>query len=314
MEKFSYDEYIRLVGTKKNIWDEPEEKYKKQFIPSVLYKYWSFTSNHIDENLEKLCDGKIWMPIACTLNDPFEFQMLSDRLEEHERMSFRVDTLGRNSILSLCNSYNNNLLWAHYGYGHSGLCIEFEIENKSQIFPITYCQKQVDVTDDIEQWLGIKNVVLSKNPQQWTANERCSLSKVQKIMFYKHCDWEYENEYRIIGRDICNSVDDDAKWSIKPGFWADLQRDCGLKVSRIILGFNCSLQNKAKVIEIVNNHNKAALMTEMIEYDFKFPVSEFIRNIYDRGDFISIAQMVRINNSLELVMKELRKKDAYLYE
>lgn len=55
-------------------------------------------------------------------------------------------------------------------------------------------------------------------------------------------------------------------------------------------------------------------MTEMIEYDFKFPVSEFIRNIYDRGDFISIAQMVRINNSLELVMKELRKKDAYLYE
>lgn len=314
MEKFSYDEYIRLVGTKKNIWDEPEEKYKEQFIPSVLYKYWSFTSNHIDENLQKLCDGKIWMPIASTLNDPFEFQMLSDRLEEHERMSFRVDTLGRNSILSLCNSYNNNLLWAHYGYGHSGLCIEFESENKSQIFPITYCQKQVDVTDDIEQWLGIKKDVLSKPPQQWTANERCSLSKVLKIMFYKHCDWEYENEYRIIGRDICNSVDDDDKWSIKSGFWADLQRDCGLKVSRIILGFNCSLQNKAKVIEIVNNHNKAVLMTEMIEYDFKFPVSEFIRNIYDRGDFISIAQMVRINNSLELVMKELQKKDAYLYE
>lgn len=314
MGKFSYDEYVRLVGTKKNIWDEPEQKYKEQFIPSVLYKYWSFTSNHIDENLQKLCDGKIWMPIASTLNDPFEFQMLSDRLEEHERMSFRVDTLGRNSILSLCNSYNNNLLWAHYGYGHSGLCIEFEIENKSQIFPITYCQKQVDVTDDIEQWLGIKKDVLSKKPQQWTANERCSLSKVLKIMFYKHCDWEYENEYRIIGRDICNSVDDDAKWSIKPGFWADLQRDCDLKVSRIILGFNCSLQNKAKVIEIVNNHNKAVLMTEMIEYDFKFPVSEFIRNIYDRGDFISIAQMVRINNSLELVMKELQKKDAYLYE
>ena len=254
------------------------------------------------------------MPIACTLNDPFEFQMLSDRLEDQKRLAFRVDTLGRNSILSLCNSYNNNLLWAHYGYGHSGLCIEFEVERKSQIFPITYCQEQIDITDDIEHWLSIKKDVISKKPEMWNTNERCSLSKVQKIMFYKHCDWKYENEYRIIGRDTCSSIDDDGKWSIKPGFWADLSMDCGLKVKQIILGFNCSLQNKAKVIEIVNNHNKAILMAEMAEYDFKFPVSKFIENIYDRGDFISITQMIRINNSLELVRKELQKKEVYLYE
>lgn len=314
LDIFSHDEYIRLIGLKKNLWDEPEEKYKDKFIPSMLYKYWSFTSQHIEENLKNLCEGKIWMPIACTLNDPFEFQMLSDKLEEQKRIEFRVDTLGRNSILSLCDSCNNNLLWAHYGYGHSGLCIEFEVERKDQIFPITYCQDQIDITDDIEQWLSIKKEVISKKPEMWNANERCAFGKVQKIMFYKHCDWKYEKEYRIIGRDICSSSEEDGKWSIKPGFWADLHSYCGIKVKQIILGFNCSLQNKARVIDIVNKHNKSVLMAEMAEYDFIFPISEFIEKIYDRGDFISIAQMVRINNSLELVRKELQKKEVYLYE
>lgn len=44
MKKFSHDEYIRLVGMKKNLWDKPEEEYKEKFIPVTLYKYWSFSS------------------------------------------------------------------------------------------------------------------------------------------------------------------------------------------------------------------------------------------------------------------------------
>lgn len=102
------------------------------------------------------------MPIANTLNDPFEFQILSDRLTEEKKLEFRVDILGRNSILSLCDSYDNNLLWSHYGWSHSGICIEFEVEDKRYIFPVTYCQEQIDATEDMEQWLNIKAKVIAK--------------------------------------------------------------------------------------------------------------------------------------------------------
>lgn len=317
MEKFSHDEYIRLIGEGKNLGDKPEERYKDSFIPLTLYKYWSFSSQYIDENLKKLCDGKIWMPIANTLNDPFEFQILSDRLTEEKKLEFRVDTLGRNSILSLCDSYDNNLLWSHYGWSHSGICIEFEVEDKRHIFPVTYCQEQIDATEDIEQWLCIKTKVIakliSKQLDELNVDERRISERVQKIMFYKHCDWEYENEFRIIGRNNPNDPEEDGGWFIKPGFWAEC-RSYGLKVKQIILGFNCSLQNKARVMEIVNKHNHDVLMARMVEYDFRFPMSKFIKNISEEGDFISIAQMVRIKESFKLERQELDKTDTWIYK
>lgn len=313
MEKFSHDEYIRLIGEGKKLGDKPEERYKDRFIPSTLYKYWSFSSQYIDENLQKLCEGKIWMPIANTLNDPFEFQILSDRLDEEKKLEFRVDTLGRNSILSLCDSYDNNLLWSHYGWSHSGICIAFEVEDKARIFPVTYCKEQIDATDDIEQWLSIKAKVISKQPDAWSADERKILGRVRKIMFYKHCDWKYENEFRIIGRNNANDPEEDGGWFIKPGFWAEC-RSYGLKVKQIILGFNCSLQNKARVMEIVNKHNHDVLMARMVEYDFRFPMSKFIKNISEEGDFISIAQMVRIKESFTLEKQELDKTDTWIYK
>lgn len=313
MEKFSHDEYIRLIGEEKEFGDKPEERYKDRFIPSTLYKYWSFSSQYIDENLQKLCEGKIWMPIANTLNDPFEFQMLRDRLNEQKKLEFREDTLGRNSILSLCDSCDNNLLWSHYGWSHSGICIEFEVERKSHIFPVTYCQKQLDVTDEIEKWLSIKAEVLSQNLCDLNADERRILESVRRIMFFKHYDWKYENEFRIIDRGNANDPEEDGGWFIKPGFWADLQKDCGLKVKQIILGFNCSLQNKARVMEIVNKHNHDILMERMVEYDFKVPVDQIIEDISKDEDFISIAQMVRKDNSLELDKQELHKTEKWIY-
>lgn len=239
--------------------------------------------------------------------------MLSDRLNKQKRLEFREEILGRNSILSLCDSCNNNLLWSHYGWSHSGICIEFEVERKENIFPVTYCKKQIDATDDIEKWLSIKANVMSQSPCDLNADERRIMESVRKIMYFKHCDWKYEKEFRIIGRDNPNDPEEDGGWFIRSGFWGDC-KNYGLKVKQIILGFNCSLQNKARVMEIVNKHNHGVLMARMVEYDFKVPVNQIIEDISKNEDFISIAQMIRKENTLELDKQELHKTEGWLYE
>ena len=131
--EFDFEEYCELIKTKKNIWDQPEEEYKKRFIPKRHYKYWTFTSSHIDQNLDEICKGRIWMPNTASLNDPFEFQMLDDNLPYEQKMAFRKYSLGRNSILALSANYDNNLMWAHYSFAHTGLCLEFDVEETDRI-------------------------------------------------------------------------------------------------------------------------------------------------------------------------------------
>ena len=309
--EFSYDEYIRQTAKKKSLWDDPDEKYKDQFVPDLLYKYWSFSSEYIEENLQKICNNEIWMPNARYLNDPYEFQMITDNLRENERLEYREDILGRNSILSLSASYDNNLLWSHYAYGHSGLCIEFKIRKKTFIFPITYINKQIDGTEDIRKWLQMKDKLVRKNHAEWSADEWVVMRKFARIVYYKYIDWKYENEYRITARNIMLSTQN-KEWNAENGFWLNLGHYCDVFVSQIILGFNCSMQNKAKVIEVVNKHNHSILMKEMVKRNFRDSVETCIDYICRTGEFLTITKMSRIGNTLELKREEL-KKEGYLY-
>lgn len=176
--------------------------------------------------------------------------------------------------------------------------------------------KMINEQDSQTQFGRIMLFYLKEIEYAWNCKDMqrlIELKRVQKIMFYKHCDWEYENEFRIIGRNNPNDPEEDGGWFIKPGFWAEC-RSYGLKVKQIIFGFNCSLQNKARVMEIVNKHNHDVLMARMVEYDFRFPMSKFIKNISEEGDFISIAQMVRIKDSLKLERQGLDKTDTWIYK
>lgn len=74
------------------------------------------------------------------------------------------------------------------------------------------------------------------------------------------------------------------------------------------------LKTYIRVMEIVNKHNNDILMAEMVENDFRFPMSKFIENISEKRGFISIAQMVRKENSLELDKQEMYKTDTWVYE
>lgn len=303
MEKYSHEKYINLISGKRHFWDVPEQKYKNKFVPKYLYKYWSLDSHYIDVNLKNILDGKIWMPNALTLNDPFEFQMIKDCLSENKRLEFRNDILGRNSVLSLASSPKNYLMWSHYGNAHKGICLEFKVNDKNNIYPVVYVDKQEDLTADIQEWLECKGNLVSKNPVDWSDEERKLMEKVHKTMIYKMRCWSYEEEFRIIGREFS----DDSIWGKKIGY-AEQLSSLGLELSRIILGFNCMLENKGKVIQYVNDANEIKVMNNMIEKDFKYSKEAVIKNMLKEESFIKVAQIKR--NNLSLVLQNLKYKEG----
>lgn len=308
-EKYSHDKYIELVGQKKSIWDTPEEKYKMKYIPDYLYKYQSFSSPHVEENLALLMQGKIWMPLAIQLNDPFEFQMCSDKLSLTDRIQIREDILGRNTVLSLSSTYQKNLMWSHYADAHKGYCIEFKVKNKSQIYPITYVRWPIDCTYEISEWLRIKSALLDKPVEDWTANEHISIAQVHKIMLYKSSEWKYENEYRITSRDIGKKDNEKLPSS---GYVEDLTK-LGLKISNIILGFNCSHVDKGRVIKYVNKHNHMMVVDELIRTEYKHPAEDVIRDFVSNDEFIGIKQMTRKDGKIALNIRSLKHSNG-LYE
>ena len=306
-EVFSFDYYCDLIKGKKNMMDCSEYKYKDKFIPKYLYKYWTFRSSHIDENIERLLAGEIWMPLATTLNDPFEFQMIKDNLSEEQKLEFRTCTINTNSVLSLCANHNNNLLWSHYSWAHTGLCLEFEVVNSTEVFPIIYSKCQDDDTFLIKKWLIQKNEVLKKKIDDLTNEELYLINRLRRIMLTKKYDWKYEKEYRITRRQI---IEDEDNMKLKTGYWENLSR-MGLKLKRIILGFNCDLQNKAKVIEQVNHANKKLITDEMIRTDFKYTMVAVTETLREYGDIITLGQKKRRGDSISLYIQELNKDGVY---
>lgn len=96
-------------------------------------------------------------------------------------------------ILSLTETSNNNLLWAHYS-GEDGFVIEFNIDNlvteiqnkntKTYIFPINYLEKIYTI--DVAEYLKFENN---------------KLDLLKPILYYvstKVNDWIYEKEWRIL--------------------------------------------------------------------------------------------------------------------
>ena len=311
VKEYSHDRYIELIKERKNAWDNPALKYKNDFVPDCVYKYWSLSSPNIDRNLEALVDGKIWMPVAQTLNDPFEFQMITDKLSETERIMFRGDILGRNSVLSLAPIPCNYLMWSHYGNSHTGACLEFEVESKDEIFPVTYVESQIDATCDIREWLTIKERVMHRmmSKEDMNSFEWQLLEKVRRIMLYKHSIWGYENEFRIIGRkEIC--AGDEVR--IPKGYLENLS-DVGLRLKRIILGFNCRPEDKIKVLKCVNQINSELVIRELMEKEYRVNVEEVVDVLARQKEFVEVAQFKREGTNLKLDIVDLNCKN-YVYE
>lgn len=252
---FKYKEYIKLLsegGAKK------AELYRISKMPNKLYKYVSLSDRKIRDGIKidtmkfkDLENKRMWLSTFNYLNDPYELKGVyldDDKIVEYDYEQwipfFRQKLEEYRSMFligSLTTHLNDNLpMWAHYSNNHHGICIEYEVQNASHIYKVSYEDSRQGMATLI---INILNNVIddyeNKNEEISEESEYYSMILFNTVMM-KHNTWKYEDEYRILYHNINNM---DKGESI-------LLEELGLKISKIYIGINCVKEYIDKLKEI----------------------------------------------------------------
>ena len=177
--------------------------------PEVLYKYRPINKFTLDT----LVSNQIYFSTPAKFNDPFDtkcsFSKTIEKASYDEAIKifgsdaedmhlFKADglinatteefiqELSQKGILSLCETKNNQLLWAHYAADHTGICIGFEVSNENSLGDSKHTHK-VNYT---ESYPSISQRSLGSPRHRKEAQHR--------VLHTKSKLWSYEQEWRCI--------------------------------------------------------------------------------------------------------------------
>ena len=175
-------------------------------------------------------------------------------------------------------------VWGHYGNGHNGVCLIFEPDNNNDCFEMKLHGKigwggngpiygdqnhkfykieygsgfveidffrsigRLPIPKLISNWYTDKNGIKSKivdlifkNEKEW---RQSYWDNFLKSIMIKTMDWKYENEYRLILNGLLENEIDKTDRILKYDFRF---------LKGIIFGINTTMEDKLKIIAILNN-------------------------------------------------------------
>jgi hypothetical protein len=133
-------------------------------------------------------------------------------------------------VFCLSKTESNTLLWSHYAEFHTGFCVRFK---KSKLLDSV----EIYHHDDIDYTAKPFNVV-----EDVTDTDGLHIAKI--ICFRKSPDWKYEQEYRLIHREL-STIGSLAKPFCYP---------CDV-VDEIYFGVNALSENKIKLMDALKGQN-----------------------------------------------------------
>jgi hypothetical protein len=216
----------------------------KTEVPRVLYKYRRFS----ERTIEILTTKKLYFPRAEELNDPLDSQIdiqleyerakkeMARRFSGQELMrkqfllyllnSHRFThresgkTIGLNEalqqwirergILSLSKNPTDPLLWAHYGGGHTGLCLGFDVSmlglseepDATEVEYVASPRYRELFLSLAEELGGFVKPWEERNAYPDEVGDKFYTRQIERItresLFVKSEKWKYEEEFRIV--------------------------------------------------------------------------------------------------------------------
>ena len=130
------------------------------------------------------------------------------------------------AIACFSEERSNPLMWAHYGKGHSGFCVTYEINDSSDT-PDRYFLEHI--------WGGylrhVNYVSRSQSINHW---DLLFGAAFEKVLCTKSIDWAYEKEVRYI---VPNLVKDEKEMG------TEIDLPAGFRISEITAGVRISPEN-----------------------------------------------------------------------
>jgi len=155
-----------------------------------------------------------------------------------------------------CFSANNDnlLMWAHYGSGHKGYCLEFDTSEPlfKNASPVTYPS-----TEEIPSYSPVDILTGKENA-------------VQRMTLIKAPDWAYQEEWRI----FCEKGD-----TVK-----NYEENC---LTKVFFGAKSSRDDQIKIIKAIGNCQTKFFIMEPDSELFEVKPVEYEKWLGKQSDFVS---------------------------
>lgn len=202
------------------------EKQNAQKRDELLFQLWGINDNNILEICKET--EKLHYNIKKAINDNYRISCFSE-------------------------SFDNQLMWAHYANKHKGICVEYDfskINNTDKIYncfiPVTYTKKRLTVPIDVNT---------DNNYVSHIKEGNYDALFIIKVLSTKARFWEYEKEWRIIMKSSDLDCNDNLRRKI---------------VSSIYLGINISTADRERIKKIAKEKNILLYQMGIRQNEFKF--------------------------------------------
>jgi len=234
---------------------------EKQLLPAIrkelprkIYKYYQLSDDSTGNKrrLDSIRNNTIWASTCFEFNDPFECQYLYlneiDLLEmgitnpeEAKKLWDSIMGQIQQRITTICFTKNPNdmPMWAHYANEHKGFCVEYEVDNDKNLYPVFYSQNRMKA-----QSLFIELIYCFFNKDNNGKGLSALLKYIMLTSAFKDKSWESEHEIRAI---FINSIDD----MTSKGRLFDCNT-IGVHPTKIFIGAKCSSEHEEELVEIAN--------------------------------------------------------------
>lgn len=192
------------------------ERVKLHKVKEFIMRLYHYTT--IDKFKSIWEKNELWFSSSHTPsnNDYFErvkgFSISGDCIEFFDKIMDRSSSYKTPNYFHLVNSYKqisfcmdysdgtlgclSPMMWGQYGDKGKGVCIEFNSEKWNFSSPLLYAQPiQYQTMQDEVQ---LKSFDFKDSHTLYSAIER----QINIIFFQKHSHWSFENEYRVISREV----------------------------------------------------------------------------------------------------------------
>ncbi|MBK5497429.1 DUF2971 domain-containing protein [Peribacillus sp. TH14] len=180
-------------------------------------------------------------------------QILDNLGNLHEDYSKRMISQFQKGTFVSCFSeeVNSILMWSHYAYNHTGICIEYNLKQCEEndvltrcLHPVNYTNKLFDIADYIKKGKENLNTLFITY---------CGISKSM--------DWSYEKEWRLIFN-LGSKNESFNRRIVKP--------------KAIYLGAKISEKDKNHVIDIAKSKGISVFQMKMSSNEFKLVYDEVL--------------------------------------
>ena len=150
------------------------------------------------------------------------------------------DLINKWSLVSLSAASIDNLpMWAYYTNNFNGFCVEYEVVNPDAIYEVGYEPERIPIASIMTNFCKEFDKMKERG-EQTSVDVDFYVTLLRYQLHAKHASWKHEQEYRVLYPN-CNEKGQNIDLNI-----------IGLKTTRIIVGLNCTDENKERLNTISN--------------------------------------------------------------